>query len=265
MAFRLYGEVFQNRLIIGSAQYPSLEVLRECVQRSATEILTVSLRRESAAAQANGRFWDFIKDLNVKILPNTAGCHSAKEAVLTAQLARELFNTHWIKLEVIGNDDLLAPDPFGTLEAARILIADGFKVFPYINTDLIVCEKLREAGCEVIMPWGSYIGSGRGLEHLSGLRILRSRLKETTLIVDAGIGRPSHAVQAMELGYDGVLLNTAIAKAVEPQAMSEAFKLAVESGRRAYESGYIEAQERAFASSPTVGMPIWHDLELGNV
>jgi thiazole synthase len=209
MSFKLYGECFKSRLIIGSAQYPSPEILRDCVQKSGTEILTVSLRRESAVATSGGRFWDFIKDLGVKILPNTAGCHSVKEAVLTANLARDLFDTNWIKLEVIGNDDLLVPDPFGTLEAAKILLADGFKVFPYINTDLVVCEKLCEAGCEVIMPWGSYIGSGRGLEHLAGLTVLRKRLPEVTLIVDAGIGRPSHAVQAMELGYDGVLLNTA--------------------------------------------------------
>ena len=189
----------------------------------------------------------------MRVLPNTAGCHSVKEAVTTAQMAREIFATDWIKLEVIGEADTLQPDVFGLVEAARELCADGFDVFPYMTEDLVVAEKLVEAGCKVLMPWGAPIGSGRGLNNVFGLRALRAHFPETPLIVDAGIGLPSHAAAAMELGYDAVLLNTAVAKAGDPVAMASAFAQAVEAGRVAHVAGPMEARDMAAPSTPVLG------------
>ncbi len=252
----------KSRLLMGSARYPSPEVLQAAVYAAGTELVTVSLRRESAQQNAGLRFWDYLKESGVQILPNTAGCLSVREAILTAQLARELFNTHWIKLEVIGNDDTLQPDPFGTVEAARILCQEGFEVFPYTTDDLVVAERLLSVGCRIIMPWGAPIGTGQGLLHLEALKTMRQRLPEACLIVDAGIGRPSHAAQALELGFDAVLVNTAIAQSHQPIQMAEAFSLAVRSGRQAYESGIMPSSSRAHASSPTVGMPFWHQEEV---
>ncbi len=168
---------------------------------------------------------------------------------------------HWIKLEVIGNDDTLQPDPFGTVEAARILCAEGFEVFPYTTDDLVVAEKLVSVGCRIIMPWGSPIGTGQGLRNLEALKTLRQRLPGITLVVDAGIGRPSHATQALELGFDAVLVNTAVALAHDPVRMAQGFAAAVEAGRWGYEAGMMEASSRAQASSPTVGIPFWHQEE----
>jgi thiazole synthase len=258
----LYGRSFTSRFILGSAGYPSPEILKQSLRAAGAEIFTVSLRRETAAENSSGRFWDYLKDLKLHVLPNTAGCLSVKEAVTTAHMARDLFDTPWIKLEVIGNDDLLVPDPFGTVEAARILLKDGFEVFPYITHDLVVCGKLAELGCKVIMPWGSLIGSGRGLDNIDALRILREKLAGVTLIVDAGLGKPSHAAQAMELGFDAVLLNTAVARSIRPEDMAKAFALAVKAGRIGYEAGMIAAQNRATPSSPTVGVPFWHQREI---
>ena len=169
------------------------------------------------------------------MLPNTAGCRSVREAVTTAQLARELFGTPWIKLEVIGDDETLQPDVVGLVEAAAILVKDGFEVFAYCTEDLTVALRLRDAGCRVIMPWAAPIGSARGILNRDALRLLRARLPDVTLVVDAGLGAPSHAADALELGYDAVLLNTAIAKAADPVGMARAFRLAVEAGRLAYE------------------------------
>ena len=174
-------------------------------------------------------------------MPNTAGCYSVKEAVTTAQMAREVFGTPWVKLEVIGEADTLQPDVFGLVEAARILSADGFEVFPYTTEDLVVAERLIEAGCKVLMPWGAPIGSGKGLNNVFGLRALRAHFPEVPLIVDAGVGLPSHAAAAMELGYDGVLLNTAVAKAGDPVAMARAFGQAIEAGRAAFLAGPMAA------------------------
>jgi thiazole synthase len=215
--------------------------------------VTVSLRRESGAERAGQGFWSLVRELGVRVLPNTAGCHSVKEAVTTAHMAREVFATAWIKLEVIGEDDTLQPDVFGLTEAARILTAEGFQVFPYTTEDLVVAERLLEAGCRVLMPWGAPIGSGRGLNNLFGLRALRAHFPGVPLIIDAGLGLPSHAAQALELGFDAVLINTAVAQARDPVQMAAAFAQAVEAGAAARAAGPIEARDLAVPSTPVIG------------
>jgi len=252
---RLYDVEIGSRLLLGTAQYPSPAILAEAVRASKAEIVTVSLRRESARLREGQDFWTLIRELGVRILPNTAGCHSVKEAVTTAQMAREIFATGWIKLEVIGEADTLQPDVFGLVEAARILSEDGFAVFPYTTEDLVAAERLLEAGCRVLMPWGAPIGSGKGLNNLFGLRALRAHFPDTPLIVDAGIGLPSHAAAAMELGYDAILLNTAVAKAGDPAAMARAFALAIEAGRAARLAGPMEPRDMAAPSTPVLGKP----------
>lgn len=251
MAF--YGIELASRLMLGTAQYPSPAVLSEAIRASGAEVVTVSLRRESGSRLAGQGFWSIIRDLDIRVLPNTAGCHTVKEAVTTAHMARELFGTAWIKLEVIGEEDTLQPDPFGLVEAARILTADGFQVFPYMTEDLFVASKLLEAGCEVLMPWGAPIGSGRGLNNPFGLRALRAHFPDVPLVVDAGLGLPSHAAQAMELGYDAILLNTAVAKAGDPVAMAKAFAQAIEAGRAAWRADPMEPRDMAAPSTPVVG------------
>ena len=181
-----------------------------------------------------------------------------REAVTTAQLARELFGTPWIKLEVIGDDETLQPDPVGLVEAANILLKDGFEVFPYCTEDLTVAQRLRNAGCRVIMPWAAPIGSARGITNRAALKLLRARLPDVTLVVDAGLGAPSHAADAMELGYDAVLLNTAIAKASNPVQMATAFRLAIEAGCAGREAGLMGPRDLASPSTPVVGTPFWH-------
>lgn len=254
--FTVYGVSLPSRLMLGTAQYPSPAVLAESVRAAQAGIVTVSLRREAGGGRAGEAFWSLIRDLGVRVLPNTAGCHSAQEAVTTAQMARELFGTSWIKLEVIGETDTLQPDPFALVEAARILADDGFEIFPYTTEDLVVAEKLVEAGCRVLMPWGSPIGSGRGLGNPFGLRALRAHFPDIPLVVDAGIGLPSHACAAMELGYDAVLVNTAVAKSGEPATMARAFARAVEAGRAAYEADPIEPRDMAAPSTPLLGRPV---------
>ncbi|KJZ13824.1 thiazole synthase [Marinomonas sp. S3726] len=249
----VYGEKFTNRLLLGSAQYPSPAILSESIKQSQSQIVTVSLRRESGGDHAGQAFWQIIQDLKLKVLPNTAGCYTVKEAVTTAHMAREVFNTDWIKLEVIGEEDTLQPNVFELVEAAKILVADGFKVFPYTTDDLIVADKLLQAGCEVLMPWGAPIGSGRGLNNPYALKTMRSHFPDTPLIVDAGIGVPSHAAQAMEMGFDAVLLNTAVAGAGDPVAMAKAFNLAIEAGLLAYEADPIDARDMAEPSTPMMG------------
>jgi thiazole synthase len=251
--FKVYGTELQSRLLVGSAQYPSPAILADAVKAAGAQVVTVSLRRESGSERAGERFWALIRELGVKVLPNTAGCRGLKEAVATAQMAREVFGTNWIKLEVIGEDDTLQPDVFGLVEAAGILVRDGFQVFPYTTEDLIVAEKLLGAGCEVLMPWGAPIGSGRGLNNPFGLKALRKHFPNVPLIIDAGIGTPSHAVAAMELGYEAVLLNTAIAKAGDPVAMASAFALAVEAGRYAYLADPMLPRDMAEPSTPHIG------------
>lgn len=254
----LYGQTFHSRLLIGSALYPSPAVMREAITESGAEIVTVSLRRQSPEQGGGESFWQQLKALNKTMLPNTAGCHSVKEAVTLAQMSRELFETDWLKLEVVGDDYNLQPDPIATIAAAEQLINLGFKVFPYCTDDLVVCQRLRDVGCQVLMPWGSPIGTGRGLMNPYNLQTIRERIPELPLIVDAGIGKPSHAVQALELGYDGILLNTAIAQAGNPVMMASAFRHAVDAGRQAALAGAMPERQTASPSTPTLGMPFWH-------
>ncbi|CAA0078260.1 Thiazole synthase [BD1-7 clade bacterium] len=255
---QFYGQSFDSRFLIGSALYPSPAVMADAVQASGSQIITVSLRRQAPEQQAGKTFWDFIQELGCTLLPNTAGCHSAKEAVTLAQMSRDLFETDWVKLEVIGDEYNLQPDPFGLVDAARTLIDDGFKVFPYCTDDLVLCQKLLDVGCEVLMPWGSPIGTGKGLMNPYALTMIRERLPGIPLVVDAGIGLPSHACQAMELGYDAVLLNTAVAEAQNPAVMASAFKQAIEAGRSGYLAGHVPERQTAKPSTPTLGMPFWH-------
>ncbi len=254
---KLYDAEVGSRLLLGTARYPSPAILAEAVRRSKTEIVTVSLRRESAGGKAGGAFFELIRDLGVRVLPNTAGCHSVKEAVLTAKMAREVFHTDWIKLEVIGHHDTLQPDVFGLIEAARILTGEGFQVFPYTTDDLVVAERLLEAGCRVLMPWCAPIGSAMGPANPMALRTFRAHFPEIPLIVDAGIGRPSHATSVMELGYDAVLLNTAVAGAGDPAAMAEAFAHAIEAGRMARRAGPLEPRDMAVPSTPVIGKAVF--------
>ncbi|EJF81573.1 Thiazole synthase [Candidatus Bartonella washoeensis] len=253
----LYGQQFSSRLMLGTAQYPSPAILRDAIHKSGTEIVTVSLRRETAGGKQSGQFWQFLKELDVTLLPNTAGCYTVKEAVTTAKLARDLFKTAWIKLEVIGNSDTLQPNVFSLVEAAKILNDEGFQIFAYTTDDLIVAEKLLDVGCRVIMPWCAPIGSAKGPHNTDGLRSIRAYLPDITLVIDAGIGRPSHAAIAMELGYDAVLLNTAVAKAGDPILMAEAFSQAVQAGRMGYKAGILEARNVAVPSTPVIGKAVF--------
>ncbi len=254
----IIGEtILQSRLFLGTAGYPSPEILRQAIEAAKPGLVTVSLRRESAAGKGQD-FWNIIKNLGVPVLPNTAGCHGVQEAVTTAEMAREIFETNWIKLEVIGDDYTLQPDPYGLVEATEQLIAKGFKVFPYMTEDLILAQRLSALGCDILMPWGAPIGSGRGLNNVYELKLLRERFPAKTLVIDAGIGAPSHAAQAMELGYDAVLLNTAVAKSGDPVKMAQAFAQAIDAGRTAYLSGIIQPQEQATASTPLIDRPFWH-------
>ncbi len=255
------GKTVNSRLLIGSALYPSPANMKESIKVSGAQIVTVSLRRQNAGDKAGQNFWNIIKDLGLEVLPNTAGCHSAKEAITTAQMAREVFGTNWIKLEVIGDQYNLQPDPFETVKAAEILIKEGFEVFPYTTDDLVVATRLVDVGCKILMPWGSPIGSGQGLMNPLNLKAIREKFPKTQLIVDAGIGKPSDAVKAMELGYDGVLLNSAIALAQDPIMMAEAFKYAVEAGRLGYKAGVMQKREFASPSTPTIGTPFWHQFK----
>jgi len=247
-----YDTEVASRLMLGTAQYPSPAILAEAFRRSGAGIATVSLRREAAGGDG-GAFWELVRRLGVRLLPNTAGCHSAREAVTTARMAREVFGTSWIKLEVIGHADTLQPDPWGLVEAARELCADGFEVFPYTTEDLVLAEKLLDAGCRVLMPWGAPIGTGLGLANRYGLRSLRAQFPEVPMVVDAGLGRPSQAAEAMEMGFDAVLLNTAVAKACDPAMMAEGFACAIEAGRLGYEAGMMEPRDMAAPSTPLIG------------
>ena len=248
-----YGTQLVNGFMLGTAQYPSPAILADAFTRSGASVATVSLRRESGQDRAGQDFWKLIKDLGVHVLPNTAGCHSVKEAVTTAHMAREVFDTKWIKLEVIGEEDTLQPDVFGLVDAARILTEDGFQVFPYTTEDLVVADKLLHAGCEVLMPWGAPIGSGLGLNNIFGLRAMRAHFPDVPLVIDDGLGLPSQATAAMELGFDAVLLNTAVAKAGDPAAMAEAFAIAIKAGQLAQAADPMEPRDMASPSTPVIG------------
>lgn len=251
------GQKLASRLFLGTAGYPSPDILAKAIKASNPGLITVSLRRENAAGKGQ-KFWDILKDFNIPILPNTAGCYSAKEAITTAEMAREVFGTNWVKLEVIGDDYTLQPNPFTLLETAKELIKRDFEVFPYMTDDAILADELTKAGCSILMPWGAPIGSGRGLNNPYALKTLRERHPNSKLVVDAGIGAPSHAAAAMEMGYDAVLLNTAVSKASDPILMAQAFSAAIHAGRSAYLAGIIKPQEQASASTPLIDRPFWH-------
>ncbi|WP_284619198.1 thiazole synthase [Aquabacterium humicola] len=259
----VYGQPLTSRLLLGTAGYPSPQVLADAIAASGTQVVTVGLKRILGAGlspkDSDNGFIAGVRDAvqrhGARLLPNTAGCRSAREAITLAQLARELYDTRWIKLEVVGDEHTLQPDPWETLIAAEALVREGFEVFPYCTEDLVACRRLLDAGCQVLMPWGAPIGSGQGLVNPWALRTLRARLPDVPLIVDAGIGAPSHAVQALELGFDAVLLNSAVAKAGDPVRMAAAMAQAVAAGRLGFEAGPIAAQDFGRASTPVDARP----------
>ena len=256
--WKVAGVTLASRMLLGTAHYPSLQVLRDAVTSSGTDIVTVSLRRLQPESGGGNHFWQRVQSLGCRVLPNTAGCHSAEEAITLAHMAREIFGTHWIKLEVIGDDYTLQPDLIATLDAATRLVRDGLAVFAYTTDDLVMAQRLHGAGCAAVMPWAAPIGTGRGPMNPYALETMRRRMPDAVLVVDAGLGLPSHAAQVMEFGFDAVLLNTAVAQAGDPVRMARAFAQAVSAGRAAFESTPMPERNAAQASTPTVGMPFWH-------
>ena len=258
----LYGQRFPSRLILGTARYESPAQLANAIRRANPAMLTVSLRRQLPGKKEAGQaFWNLLRETGKTILPNTAGCHTVHEAVTTACMARELFETTLIKLEVIGDEMNLQPDPFALVDATVELIKLGFQVFPYCTEDWVLCRRLMDAGCEVLMPWAAPIGTGQGPRNPTALQELRKRAPHVPLIVDAGLGIPSHACQVMEWGFDGVLLNTAVSRALDPVRMAGAFAAAVAAGRDAYRAGPMPVQEFAVPSTPDVGRPFTHCVD----
>ncbi len=260
MTFQLADKIISSRLLLGTARYPSLHILQEALHIAKTEVITVSLRRQASHAASSMDFWKMLQALGCHILPNTAGCQTAKEVILLAEMARSVFGTNWIKVEVSRDDYMLQPDPFELVAATQELIQQGFEVFPYCTDDVVVCEKLVTLGCRIIMPWAAPIGSGKGISHPFGLKTLRQRFPHITLIVDAGIGAPSHAAYAMELGCDAVLLNSAVALAADPVKMADGFARAIQAGRLAYESGLMPERDFATPSTPMLGRPFWQQI-----
>ncbi len=249
--FELAGKAFGSRLIIGTGKYRSFDEMKSAHKESGAEMVTVAVNR----VPLDGKVESFLDHLDpeMQILPNTAGCYDAEHAIRTARLAREALNTQWIKLEVIGDEVTLLPDNEQTLEAAKILVNEGFIVLPYFSDDLIMAKKLLDAGCAAVMPLAAPIGSGLGVQNPANLKIMREQLPNATIIVDAGVGTASDAAIAMELGADAILMNTAIAEARDAAKMARAMKLAVEAGRLAFESGRMPKRLYASASSPIEG------------
>ena len=247
------GRTFASRLIVGTGKYPSNAVMAQAHRASGTEMVTVAVRRVDLSDRSAGSLLDSIDESRILLLPNTAGCYTADEAIRTARLGREVGLSNWVKLEVIGDERTLFPDNVALLEATRVLVREGFVVLPYTNDDPVICKKLEGAGAAAVMPLGAPIGSGLGIQNANNLRIIREQAR-VPVIVDAGVGTASDAAVAMELGADGVLMNTAIALAQDPVAMAAAMKLAVEAGRLAYRAGRIPKRAYASASSPTEGM-----------
>src|SRR4051794_2463662 len=251
-AFSIAGRELRSRLIIGTGGFRNLDVMGEAVRASGADLATLALRRVDPAAR--GSIVDVLSESGCALLPNTAGCFTARDAVTTAQLAREAFETDWVKLEVIGDDRTLLPDPTELLDAAEELVNDGFVVLPYTNDDPILARRLEDAGCAAVMPLGSPIGSGMGIRNPYNLRLIVEGAS-VPVILDAGIGTASDAALAMELGCSGVLLASAVSRAADPVAMARAMRLAVESGRLAREAGRIPRRLYADASTPTEGVP----------
>jgi thiazole synthase len=250
--FEIGGRVFTSRLIIGTGKYRTFDEMKAAHRASGAEMVTVAVRRVPLDRSSES-FLDHL-DPSLQILPNTAGCYSAEEAIRTARLAREALGTDLIKLEVIGDQVTLFPDNEQTLEAARVLAKENFVVLPYFSDDLIMAKKLLDAGCPAVMPLAAPIGSGLGIQNPANLAIMREQLPDATIIVDAGVGTASDAAIAMELGADAVLMNTAIAEAHDPAKMANAMKLAIEAGRLAYEAGRMSKRLYASASSPLTGV-----------
>jgi thiazole synthase len=247
------GRAFRSRLIVGTGKYPSHQVMADAHRASGTEMVTVAVRRVDLTDRSGLSLLDFIDTARIALLPNTAGCYTADEAVRTARLAREAGLSNWVKLEVIGDEKTLFPDNEALLEATRTLVREGFVVLPYVTDDPVMCRKLEDAGAAAVMPLGAPIGSGLGIQNANNLRIIREQAR-VPVIVDAGVGTASDAAVAMELGADAVLMNTAIAGAREPVLMARAMRLAVEAGRMAWEAGRIPRKMYATASSPVEGL-----------
>ena len=247
------GKEFRSRLMVGTGRHRTMEEMVESIEASGAEIITVAIRRLNLDNPNEKSILDYFDWNKYTILPNTAACRTADEAVFVAKLARELTGSNWVKLEVIPEGKWLLPDPVGTFEAAKILIDDGFVVLPYIHADPVLAARLEEIGCATVMPLGSAIGSGQGILTLEEVKIIVEQ-SSVPVVVDAGLGVPSEASQALEIGAEAVLVNTAIAQANDPAGMGEAFKLGVEAGRMAYLAGRIERKDEATASSPTTGV-----------
>jgi thiazole synthase len=252
--FTIAGREFRSRLIVGTGKYRSFQEMQRCHEASGAEMVTVAVRRVNLTDRSKESLLDYIDRSKLFILPNTAGCYTADDAVRTAMLAREVGLSNWVKLEVIGDEKTLFPDNFGLLEATRILVKEGFVVLPYTNDDVVAARKLIDAGAAAVMPLAAPIGSGLGIQNPVNLRILREQITGVPMIVDAGVGTASDAAIAMELGVDGILMNTAIAAADDAEKMALAMKLAVEAGRLAYEAGRMPKKLYAAASSPLAGV-----------
>jgi len=250
--WKLGGQLFGSRLILGTGGVQSLDVLRRALAASGTEVSTVAMRRVSTVPE--GSLLGVLRDAGVRVLPNTAGCHTASEALLVARLAREALGTDWVKLEVVADDDTLLPDPVELLDAARMMVADGFTVLPYTNDDPVLARQLERAGCAAVMPLGAPIGSGLGIRNPHNIAMIVAAAS-VPVILDAGIGTASDAALAMELGCDGVLIASAITRAAEPETMARAMRLAVEAGHAARSAGRIARRWHAVGSSPSEGLP----------
>ncbi|HWY47195.1 MAG TPA: thiazole synthase [Bryobacteraceae bacterium] len=251
---RIADRQFNSRLFVGTGKYRSFQEMARCHAASGAEVVTVAVRRVNLTDKSKESLLDYIDRSRMFILPNTAGCYNADEAIRAARLGREVGLSNWVKLEVIGDQKTLFPDNEGLLEATRVLAKEGFVVLPYTNDDLVNARKLIDAGAAAVMPLGAPIGSGLGIQNTTNLRIMRENITEVPLIVDAGVGTASDAAIAMELGFEGVLMNTAIAEAEDSEKMAEAMKLAVQAGRLAHVAGRMPKKLYASASSPLSGM-----------
>ncbi|HLX42679.1 MAG TPA: thiazole synthase [Bryobacteraceae bacterium] len=251
---RIAGRDFQSRLFVGTGKYRSFPEMARCHEASGAEVVTVAVRRVNLSDRSKESLLDYIDRSKFFLLPNTAACYTADEAIRTARLGREVGLSNWVKLEVIGDERTLFPDNQGLLEATRVLVKEGFVVLPYTNDDLVNARRLIDAGAAAVMPMAAPIGSGLGIQNITNLRILREMITEVPLIVDAGVGTASDAAIAMELGYDGLLMNTAIAEAEDAAVMANAMKLAVQAGRLAYLAGRMPRKLYAAASSPMAGV-----------